>query len=78
MRVSDTKAKQKCRIGQGALCCSFLSFSVDGWRCEFMVRGEIFDALFRRQTKREMNALAGPCANPIDDFSPPKVNSNDV
>lgn len=67
--LTNAQAETKCRIGQRALCCSFLVGGPDGLECGFVLGGSLVETLKQRQRMKTMTALSGPCADPLDDHS---------
>lgn len=52
--------KTVCKIGQGAECCRYLTFSGRGWSCEKKTTGKaLFD---RRVAQKLMVAQSDNCA----------------
>lgn len=33
MRLTNDQAKENCKVGQGEVCCIFLTMGVKGWEC---------------------------------------------
>jgi hypothetical protein len=65
-------AREKCRLGQGAACCSYLTVDGGGFECCYV------NPPFRIQIDKArfgMTAIGGPCADPYDDTSEAKLPS---
>lgn len=55
----DFCVREVCKIGQGALCCRYLTMSPNGWSCEKLT--DMGRELDRRADAKQMVAIGDNC-----------------
>jgi hypothetical protein len=57
--ITDTHAREKCKVGQGHDCCRYLTMSSGGWSCEKF--GDFRRLLDQRVVDEEIVARGDNC-----------------
>jgi hypothetical protein len=57
--VTDTHAKEVCKLGQGAACCRYLTMGPRGWSCE--KHGDLRYYIDDRANAGKMTAVSDNC-----------------